>query len=299
MKPIPFNFTRLGQLDPSHRAPLRKILAALGLLLLGVLLVWALPPVAGARGMASYVPLHTLVETISIVIAMQVFAVGWHVYQKELPGNVLLLSCVFLGVGILDFSHLLSYAGMPQFVTPSSPEKAINFWLAARTLAAGALLLVALTAWRPLPSSGMRHVLLGAVLLLTATLHWLFLYHPDVLPRTFVAGAGLTPFKIHYEYALIAVNAATALVLWLRMRTPQPFNTAALFGAVCAMGLSELFFTLYADVTDIYNLMGHLYKSVSYLFLYRAIFVERARRRSPSLPASGSPTSVRMPRWTA
>lgn len=142
--------TWLGRLHPSHKHALRKVCIVACPLALGIALAWALPPLAGANGMAHYMPLHILLETISIVIAMLVFAVGWHAYRKEMTGNILLLSCVFLGVGILDFSHLLSYAGMPDFVTPSAPEKAINFWLAARSLAAMALLLVALTPWRPL-----------------------------------------------------------------------------------------------------------------------------------------------------
>ncbi|MFT5643760.1 MAG: diguanylate cyclase (GGDEF)-like protein/PAS domain S-box-containing protein [Janthinobacterium sp.] len=34
-----------------------------------------------------------------------------------------------------------------------------------------------------------------------------------------------------------------------------------------------MYFTLYSDVTDIFNLMGHLYKLISYVMVYRAIFV--------------------------
>ena len=52
------------------------------------------------------------------------------------------------------------------------------------------------------------------------------------------------------------------------------------------MALSELFFTLYASVTDVYNLMGHLYKVLAYLFLYRAIFVETVQRPQHQLLAA-------------
>ncbi|MCJ7765576.1 MAG: EAL domain-containing protein, partial [Thiovulaceae bacterium] len=74
--------------------------------------------------------------------------------------------------------------------------------------------------------------------------------------------------------------------LWLRMRKPQPFYVAALFGAVCTMAMSEFFFTLYADVTDIYNLFGHIYKVIAYLFIYHAIFVTTVRRPYRELNAS-------------
>ncbi|MGI8895821.1 MAG: MASE3 domain-containing protein [Casimicrobiaceae bacterium] len=260
-------------MHPSHRDPLRRSAIVVGLLALILLLSWVLPPPSAARGIAGYVPLHTLFETAAIVIAMLVFAVGWNAYSRVRPGNIVLLACAFLGVGLLDFSHALSFPGMPDFVTPSSPEKAINFWLAARVLAAVALLAVALVPWRAFASRATRFVLLGAVLAGVGFAHWVFLYQAEAVPRTFIAGQGLTAFKLYVEYAIIAANLVAACVLLVMMRKPQPFEAAALFGAVCAMAMSEFFFTLYSSLTDIFNLMGHVYKAVSYLFLYRAIFV--------------------------
>jgi diguanylate cyclase (GGDEF)-like protein/PAS domain S-box-containing protein len=258
----------------SHKPDLRRVSAMLLSLLLGLAVVWLLPPMAQIRGVAGYVPLHTLLETVAVVIAVLIFAVGWNARLHESPGNFTLLACAFAGVAILDFSHALSFQGMPGFVTPSDPEKAINFWLAARTLAAAALLAVALLPWRAVASNQMRFVLLGGVLLLVALCHWLFLFRPDDVPRTFIPGQGLTGFKVATEYFIIGVNVVTALLLLAKMRRAQPFNVAALLGAVCAMALSEFFFTLYASVADLFNLMGHLYKLASYLFLYRALVVE-------------------------
>ncbi|MBI3479964.1 MAG: EAL domain-containing protein [Nitrosomonadales bacterium] len=260
-------------LHPSHQAPMRTAVTAIALLTLGMTAAKVLPPLPGARGIAGYLPLHTLLETISIVISMLVFAVGWNAYRRGLPGNILLLACAFFGVGLLDFTHMLSFAGMPDFVTPSSVDKSIDFWFAARSLAAITLFTVAVTSWRLLPSVASRYVSLTIVMVIVASLHWLFLFHDDLIPKTFIPGKGLTPFKINYEYALVALNLITASALWVRMRKPLPFNAAWLFGAVCAMALSEFFFTLYSDVTDIYNLLGHVYKAISYLLIYRAVFV--------------------------
>ena len=269
-----------------HRESMRKSGALLALLALGLVLVWSLPPPAAAGGIAGYGPLHMLFETIAVVIAVLVFAAGWNAYSRDLPGSTVLLACAFLGVALLDFSHALSFAGMPDYVTPSSPEKAINFWFAARTLAAVALLAAAVAPRRPFARGATRHLLLVAVLAATAFAHWLFLFRPDIPPRTFLPGQGLTPLKIAFEYVLITLNLAAAFALWMRMRQPQSFNAAALFVAVCTMAMSEFFFTLYASVTDVYNLMGHLYKVIAYLFLYRAIFVETIERPYGQLRAA-------------
>jgi len=174
------------------------------------LAVWLAPTQLTSAGLAGYAPLHTSMETFAIVVSMLIFGVAWNAYSGERPGNVLILACGFLAVGLIDFVHTLSYAGMPDFVTPAGPEKAINFWLAARLLAAGTLLLIALRRWKPVPSLAARYLLLATSLAVTGLVCWAGLYHADLLPRMFVAGKGLTTFKVGTEYFIIAVLAAAA-----------------------------------------------------------------------------------------
>ena len=268
----PSDLPGLG-LHQSHQATMREACALVALLAAGALVVTVAPTLPGVKGMSGYAPLHMFLETFSIVIAMLVFAVGWSAHYRGLAGNILVLAIGFLGIGLLDFSHTLSYAGMPDFVTPNGPGKAIDFWLAARLAAALTLLAVALVPWKPYSSALTRTLLLVAMLLIVAAVNWLILFHYPSLPVTFVEGSGLTPFKIAFEYLLITANLATAAILWHRMKQALNFNAPGLFIVVCAMALSEFFFTLYGDVTDIYNLMGHIYKVIAYLFIYRAVFV--------------------------
>lgn len=277
-------------LHPSHRPAMRHIATLVALLLFGLLfgllMSMAIPPLDAARGIAQYLPLHSLLETLAIVVAVMVSAIAWNVHAKKLSPSILLLGVAFLGVALLDFSHMLSYAGMPSYVTSSGAEKAINFWLLARALAAAALLLVVVLPWRSSASPVNLFLVISPVLLLVAISHWLILWHPELLPHTFIPGQGLTAFKIYSEYAIIAINVVAAVVLWWRMRQPQPFNAVMLFGAVCVMAMGEYFFTLYADVTDIYNLLGHVYKVIAYLLVYRAIVFETVEQPYLQLSAT-------------
>lgn len=257
----------------SHRFEAKRALYAVLVLALLLLTLVLLPVFEAGRGMASYAPLHTSLEVVAIAIAAMVFAVGWNTQRHQSSQNTLWLACLFFGVALLDLSHTLSYQGMPDFVTPAGPEKAINFWLAGRAMAAIALLAAALLPWAA-PARLPRLAILAAVLLVVALLHVLFLYHPEAVPATFVAGQGLTRFKVRFEYGLIAAYLAAAVLYLWHLRKPRTFNATGLLAAACAMVMSEFFFTLYADVTDIYNLSGHVYKIVAYVWLYRAIFVE-------------------------
>lgn len=259
---------------PSSRLPW-PLLTGLALVLLAL---WLLP-LEGVKRSHGLFPLalHTVSEIFAVIVAMLVFAVAWNAYARERAGNILILACAFLGVGLLDFGHALSYQGMPDLVTPASPGKAIDFWLTARLLAALALLTAALRPWTPLRRSESRYRLLAGVLAATGAVFVLQLYWPEVWPLTFVPGQGLTPFKVGAEFGIIAILALAAWRFHRLHRAKAPCDAANLFAA-CLIGiLSELCFTLYTNVHDLFSLVGHLYKIVAYLFIYRAIFVASVR----------------------
>lgn len=237
------------------------------------LLIRLAPPRHAFEGAAHYAWLHLMLETLSILVAGMVFGVAWNAYSRERAGNVILLAVGLLAVGILDFAHALSFQGMPDFVTPSHPEKAINFWLAARITFAVMLTAVALRPWAPLRRPWLRYAGLVAALAMTAAVVWGGLLHQGELPRTFIAGSGLTPLKVGAEYAIIAILAVPAAVFLRHAGQGQEYDAPSLFGAAAVSILAELCFTLYTDVTDVFNLLGHIYKVVAFGMIYRAVFV--------------------------
>src|SRR5689334_25433311 len=115
-----------------------------------------------------YVPLHTAMHVFSLVVSWLVFAIGWNTHDRERAGSVSLLACGFLGVALLDFGHALSYAGMPDLITPAGPEKAINFSLVSRLLAALALLTIAVMPRTALRTQSLRFAYLASMLAFVA-----------------------------------------------------------------------------------------------------------------------------------
>jgi PAS domain S-box-containing protein len=265
-------------LPGGNGAYLRLQLWRLAFLAAVLLLFWLSPPLRALQGV-DIMPLwlHTLLETSSIVVAMLIFAVGWNAYSAERAGNILIIACALLAVGLIDMAHTLSYNGMPDFITPSGREKGINFWLAARLLAACAFLAAALRVWRPFADTRTRYRLLFSSLLFTALVYWLGLFHEQAWPDTFVEGQGLTPFKLALEYFIIALMLPAAGVFYLKARRREIREAPDLFAAIGVIILSELCFTLYSDVTDAMNLLGHVYKVLGDVFLYRAIFISSVR----------------------
>ncbi len=246
---------------------------------------------------ASYLPLHTTLEFVAMAVSTMVFALGWNLRKQETNSHAILLGTAALSAALIDIAHTLSYTGMPEFVTASSPEKAINFWLAGRLVMAVALFTVAFRPARLWDTWSCR-LALASSLAFATLIWWIGLFHSDWLPRTFVPGLGLTPFKIISEYFLAIVYGTAAIGLIWQMRRLTQHDLAWLAAAAWTLGLCELFFTLYKDVTDLFNLLGHVYKAIAYVMIYRAIFVagvaapyrrlrDSERRLSYAMTASG------------
>lgn len=264
---------RSGQMDD-----LVPALRWVGALALGYALLWFLSSRGINVQVDHFLPLHTTMEIAAIIVAMLGFGIAWNAYAQQRPGNIVLVGVVLFGTGLLDLAHTLSYAGMPDFVTPSSPQKAIIFWLAARCLAVFGLLAIAVRPWQPLLSPHARHGLLAGVVAYVVLVGWLALFQPEHMPLFFIPGLGQTPLKVGLEYALVLMYGMAAILFYRQARKPVPFNACALFTAAAIAALSELCFTLYASVTDLFNLTGHLYKIVSYYFIYRAVFTDSVRQ---------------------
>jgi diguanylate cyclase (GGDEF)-like protein/PAS domain S-box-containing protein len=233
-----------------------------------------LPAWPNIKGVPNYIPIHDILETISIVVSMMVFAVGWNLQDKNQSGNVVLLACVFFSVGLLDFSHTVSYVGHPEFFSPNDSQKHLNFWLTSRFISAVILLVIVIREWKPLTSWKTRYTIFISLLITVLLFNWAVIYHQNWFPDTFIPGRGLTQFKKNLEYIIILINLLTAVIMLVKMSRPQPYKIVMLFGAVCVLAMSEFYFTIYTTMLGSYNILGHIYKVIAYLFIYRAIVVE-------------------------
>ncbi|WP_105258919.1 bifunctional diguanylate cyclase/phosphodiesterase [Pseudoalteromonas sp. T1lg88] len=225
-----------------------------------------------------YILLHSFLELVSIIVSVLIFAVGWSARSYIKSPTFIFVSGVMLWVGVLDFQHVFSFQGMPEFITPASADKAINFWFAGRIFTAVAIIALAAQPWLALGSRSIYPSLIVAGMSATFV-SYVFLFHPDWLPPSYIPGQGLTDFKRNFEYFLMALYAFAALLFLLRLaQVRQSRNLSHLFVVAVLMVLSEYYFTLYTHISDTLNLCGHLYKIVAYILLYQVLFVETITR---------------------
>ena len=254
--------------------PLIILLAALpylAILLAGPLLYRVLPQ-------SPYLLFHNLVELFSVIAAIGIFLTAWHAAAQDRNRRTLILSAAFLGVGLLDLCHLLSYPGMPPFITPNSPDKPTLFWLGARLFGALFFLASAFVPHPDRPCNRVGRVLLPLIALCSAAaLCIAVVAFPHRMP-VLLTPAGLTPVKLGAEYLIVALLSLGALGYARLLRQSgnriYRYHLAALVFSV----FSELAFTRYASAFDSYNLLGHLYKLAAFALFYRGIFITAIRQ---------------------
>ena len=128
-------------------------------------------------------------------------------------------------------------------------------------------------------------MLAGVLALVVATVA-AYAWWWQALPRFFVPGQGLTPFKVGCELVLIAMYLVIAGRLGWCLHAPRTFHASGLLAAACVLAEGGVLFSLYGSTTDLDILLGHAFKAVAYVFLYQAVFAETVRRPYALLRAS-------------
>ncbi len=248
---------------PDKRRTLLGITVPEGIVLLSLLFLVHL-----ATYYYNYLLFHMIVELFGIFIAITIANITINRLPYIENQYLRFIGISYLFVGLLELMHTLSYKGMPIFT--DYDYYSTQFWIAARYMEAASMLAgFGLLKMK----SRVNPVLVAAFYaVITAWLIASILYY-KTFPVCFVAGKGLTPFKIVSEYVICTLFAASIVLLYLRRAFFESRVYRQLMAALALMILAELSFTLYATVSDAFNEIGHLLKICAFYLIYKAIAV--------------------------
>ncbi|MFH0891366.1 MAG: MASE3 domain-containing protein [Candidatus Falkowbacteria bacterium] len=213
---------------------------------------------------------HFLAESYSIVVVILIFIVAWNSRRYADNQFFVFLGISYLFVSGIDFFHAFSYSGMNIF-HGFDANLPTQLWIAARYLqalsffAAFALLPKKISVWKIF---AVYWVIFIAVLMAIFSSHF---------PAAYLAGSGLTAFKIASEY-IISFILFVSIVIGIKKQAYFRKNVLILIIASMAFTvISELVFTLYWDPYGVYNVLGHFFKVISSLLVYESIVVTGLR----------------------
>lgn len=220
----------------------------------------------------SVLPWHSIFEFTSSVVSISIFFIAWNAYKHTKNLRSLVLGVAFLFVGVIDFMHLLSYPGMPIFVTASSAAKSIDYWIVARLVQAIALAGFVFISEKPTTKKFFQPILLFIAISSILGVFILQSYYSHTLPVMFAPGEGLTSTKVFLEYLVIFISIIAILGIVNEFRKTKKIELMLLVSALVFYIFSELTFTLYTSAFDIFSVLGHIFKVISMIFVYSALF---------------------------
>jgi diguanylate cyclase (GGDEF)-like protein len=214
----------------------------------------------------NYLLFHVLAEGFSIVVACLIFVLATRTYRFSGNSLLLFLGNAYLAVAIVDLFHTLAFKGMGVFPS-NDPNTATQLWIAARYLESFSLLLATWLGNR-LPRKIQFWGFLGIASLLVFVV-----MRTSLFPDCFIAGVGLTNFKIVSEYVISAILVTAMIHLWQIRGNVTPVIFWSLMLSMGTTVLSEMAFTLYTDVYGVTNGLGHILKIISFIFIYNGVVI--------------------------
>jgi diguanylate cyclase (GGDEF)-like protein len=251
-----------------------QIRIILGILMSIPILVFIFPLPNFLNELSHYLFAHNTLETISFVACFMIFGIGIITIKRNNYELMTLLACLFLSVGVFDFLHVLTYPGMPEIIYENDHNRDLLFWILARSISAFGLLFIALHL-NNIQSLNFifkfKNWMLGFTLVFIIILSYLILYKSSIFPTLY--HIKLTQTKILTEYFLMFVFFISSFLFWRKKDKLGNIDMNLMFQASLLAGISELFFTTYTGYASGTTILGHGYKAIAYIYLYRAIVV--------------------------
>jgi len=214
---------------------------------------------------------HTVTESISIIISVSIFIIAWNTRMISQNSYLLFLGFLYLFVGMFDFMHTISYKGIGIF-----PEYGANLptqlWIITRYLESISLLVAPLFLTRKL---NIKIVFITYLAISITLLVFLFVW--PIFPDCFIEGHGLTAFKKNSEYIISFILLVTIYILYKKKDKIEKFIFKLLVISLILTVFSEISFTFYVSVYGFSNLVGHIFKLISFYLIYKAVIVTTLR----------------------
>jgi len=207
---------------------------------------------------------HVLAELFAVVVAVIMSVVVWQMYPFTRNSFLMYLGSGYIWIAVLDTIHMLTYKGMNIFPAADG-NSAVQFWVATRYLEA---FLLITSSWFLTNKLNFRSVFVSFGLVS------LLIYYSIMsgyFPVAFIEGRGLTEFKVLSEYIIIAMLSLAIGLLWKRRSHISQNIIKLVITSVVLTMCAEMAFTLYIDLYGISNIVGHLFKFVSFWLIFIAM----------------------------
>ncbi|MFC4321929.1 MASE3 domain-containing protein [Litchfieldia salsa] len=230
------------------------------------------PAPEGYQGL-NHFSIHTILELFSIFACFSICSYGWHAYNHSKTIHTLWIPSIFFAVGFLDLLHILTYPGMPHFITEASSEKTIWFWIAARLTATFSLFFL-FTFKNRESTVHNRKIFIAVTLFYTFFISFIIFKFEHQLPLL-IENESPTLLKNILELfissiLLICIFLASNNYLKTKKSTDLDLLLAFSYLFIC-----EIMITQFTSITDINILIAHIFKAIGYAYIFKFFYFSK------------------------
>jgi signal transduction histidine kinase len=231
------------------------------LLLAGTLVLLALYVIS----LDNYLLFHSFAEAFSLIVTSAIFMFSWNA-RRYLDNNYLLfIGIAFLFVACIDLLHMLAYQGMGVF-SGYGTNLPTQLWVAGRLMQSLTLFIAPFFLGKKFKS---QYVFITYAIITGLLLGSIFYW--GVFPVSYVEGIGLTFFKRFSEYVIALIYLGATILLYQKKEEFAPNVFRLLMGSMITAIIAELFFSSYVSVYSHANLIGHIFRIISFYLIYKAV----------------------------
>ncbi|WP_312561441.1 GGDEF domain-containing protein [Anaerospora sp.] len=235
-------------------------------------LVWLQPFLPTAFSDGNYLGIHSFLELISIIVSFSLFNIVWisrDALEGSLGQSLIIVGISFFAVGSMDLLHVFTYQNAADYPSTYSQMKSVFLCLYARYLSVAAV--AAMLIWpsrlsidnNKLAKIALSTAIAAIVLALAVTYYWPAAWRPQNLPL----------LKSSMELLLIFMYIVNLGLVYARRSTLKNSVQGKIAYFLIFSICSQATFTFFSSELITYSLLGHVYKFISFLFLYQAVYL--------------------------
>lgn len=216
-------------------------------------------------GHINFLMFHAVTELFSIVIAFNITIISVSTYEANKSNRILFLGIAYGFVACFNFIHALAFKGM-DFFPQNSANLSTQLGIIARYMESISLLIAFKFPDMRLNIKRIISIYSSITAALLLSVFWW-----DIFPKCYLENSGLTPFKIVSECIIIIILLSAIYCLQKNNYSISKRMNIFLLLSLTAAFFSEIFFIYYIRINDPLVFIGHIFKLISFYFIYKAL----------------------------
>ncbi|WIF94982.1 MASE3 domain-containing protein [Caminicella sporogenes] len=219
----------------------------------------------------SFLAWHTIFELLNVIFSFIIFNNCYYSYKHTKRLRIFIFSLTFLLVGVINFLYVVSFDSAVQLFIQESIDLTVIYFIMNRFIMALGIFFSSIIPYYK--KSKINEKAISVFDIITFLIIFLVIKCKFcIIPDLFFDGYGTANIREFLDYIIIALEIFS---IGGFIRNYIKFKDKYIIVICCGLILcsfGEIMFILYKNLYDVYNLLGHAYRSIGIYLIYYSVF---------------------------